>query len=212
VSDLARTQERDGEAKEWTVRAVLVLQSPRAVFAALRDRLAGRGGGPVGAGARLVLLGGMALLLLTPRGGENVLDSSDYDGMVFAIWLFIVGGVMGAAVYWAVGAILYGATSWLGSLGSYRRARHLVGYALAPLALSLWVVLPLRLAFFGGDAFRSGGRRLGDARADRRATGLGVLRLVGRPRCARRTRGSRLDVAARARGDGSRRGVSGRSR
>jgi hypothetical protein len=156
VSDLARTQERDGEAKEWTVRAVLVLQSPRAVFAALRDD------SPAAAAARsepvlaLVLLAGMALLLLTPEAG-SVMDSSDYDGMVFAIWLFIVGGVMGAAVYWALGAILYGATSWLGSLGSYRRARHVVGYALAPLALSLVLVLPLRLAFFGEAAFRSGG-------------------------------------------------------
>jgi hypothetical protein len=160
MSELARTQEREGEQREWMVRALLVLQAPKAVFAGLRDD------SPAAAAARsepvlaLVVLAGMALLLLTPEAG-SVLDSSEYDGVVFAIWLFIVGSVMGGAVYWALGGIVYGATSWLGSLGSYRRARHLVGFALAPLALSLVVMLPLRLAFFGGDAFRSGGSDAG---------------------------------------------------
>jgi hypothetical protein len=156
VSELARTQEREGEQKEWMARAVLVLQAPRPVFAALRDD------SPAAAAARaepllaLVILAGMALLLLTPEA-STILDSSEYDATVFAVWLFIVGGAMGAAVYWLLGGLVYVVTGWLGSLGSYRRARHLVGYAFAPLALSLLVVFPLRLAFFGGDAFRHGG-------------------------------------------------------
>src|SRR4051794_8453969 len=148
MSELARTQELDGEQKAWMARALLVLQAPRAVFAALRDD------SPAAAAARseavlaLVLLAGMSLLLLTPEAG-SVMDNSEFDGLVFPVWLFIVGGVMGTVVYWGLGAIVYGATSWLGSLGSYRRARHLVGFALAPLALSIVVMLPLRLAFFG---------------------------------------------------------------
>ena len=44
-----------------------------------------------------------------------------------------------------------------GSQGSYRRARHLVAFASAPLALSMLLVWPLGIAAFGGDVFRSGG-------------------------------------------------------
>jgi hypothetical protein len=49
----------------------------------------------------------------------------------------------------------------LGSLGSFRRARQTVGFALVPLAASLLLILPLRLAIYGGDTFRSGGADAG---------------------------------------------------
>src|SRR4051794_460532 len=156
MSELARTQEREGEQKEWMLRALLVLQAPRAVFAALRDD------SPAAASARaepllaLTILAGMGMLLLTPEAG-TILDSSEFDGTTFAIWLFIVGSVMGGVVYWGLGAIVYAATSWLGSLGSYRRARHVVGFALAPLALSFVVMLTVRLAVFGWDGFHARG-------------------------------------------------------
>jgi hypothetical protein len=45
----------------------------------------------------------------------------------------------------------------LGGSSSYRQARHIVGFAAAPLALSLLLVWPVRLAIYGGDVFRSGG-------------------------------------------------------
>src|SRR5436309_11873902 len=128
MSDLARTQEHDGEERAWMLRALLVLQAPRAIFAALRDD------SPPAAATRsepvlaLTILAGMGMLLLTPEA-STVLDSSDYDWTVFAIWLFMVGGVMGAFVVWAFGGLVYLASTWLGSLGSYRRARHLVAYA-----------------------------------------------------------------------------------
>jgi hypothetical protein len=170
MSELARTQEREGEQREWMLRALLVLQAPRGVFAALRDD------SPASAAARsepilaLVILGGMGLLLLTPEAG-TILDSSEFDGTTFAIWLFIVGSVMGSVVYWALGAIVYGATGWLGSLGSYRRARHLVGFALAPVALSFVVMLTVRLAVFGWASFHARG-------SDSGSLGLAVT-LVG---------------------------------
>jgi hypothetical protein len=44
-----------------------------------------------------------------------------------------------------------------GSSGSYRRARHLLAFAAAPLVLGLVLVWPLRLAVYGSDTFRSGG-------------------------------------------------------
>ena len=56
-----------------------------------------------------------------------------------------------------IGGALYLAARSLGSLGNYRRARHLLGFAVAPLALSLFVLWPLELAVFGGDRFGRGG-------------------------------------------------------
>jgi hypothetical protein len=44
--------------------------------------------------------------------------------------------------------MLYGAARALGSLGSYRRARHVLAYACVPLALSL-VFAPVGRAAFG---------------------------------------------------------------
>src|SRR4051812_10229816 len=107
------------------LRTLLVLQAPRAVFAALRDDSPGAASARSEPLLLLATLGGMGALLLTPDA-STVLDSSDYDGVVLASWLFIVGGVLGTVVMWGVGGILYGAASWLGSLGSYRRARHVV--------------------------------------------------------------------------------------
>jgi hypothetical protein len=156
MSDLAPTQQQDRSDGIWFLRALLVLQAPRPVFAALRDDSVEASSARAEPVLALAIVAGMGMLLLTPDA-STVLDSSDYDWPVFAIWLFIVGSVMGAFVIWAVGGLLYLAATWLGSLGSYRRARHVVAYALAPLGLSLVVMLPLRLAFFGRDTFLLGG-------------------------------------------------------
>jgi hypothetical protein len=167
MSDLAPTRQKEHSDGTWFLRALVVLQAPRPVFAALRDDSAEASSARAEPVLALAILAGMGMLLLTPEA-STVLDSSDYDWIVFAIWLFTVGSVMGAFVIWAVGGLLYLAATWLGSLGSYRRARHVVAYALAPLALSLVVMLPLRLALFGRDTFLldgsdSGGRGLGVA-------------------------------------------------
>ena len=53
----------------------------------------------------------------------------------------------------------------MGSLGSFRRERQLAGFALVPLAASLLVVLPLRLAIYGGDTFHAGGADEGTGEA-----------------------------------------------
>ena len=57
-------------------------------------------------------------------------------------------------------ALVHGASQALGGQGSYRRARHVVAFASAPLALSL-VLWPLGIAAFGSDLFRSGGSDAG---------------------------------------------------
>src|SRR5439155_3576034 len=138
------------------LRALLVLQSPRAVFSALRDD------SDAAAQARqepllaITWLAGIAGVLVTPVAG-TLLDDPARDGLVVAVWAFIGGGFYAAAAYWVLGALLYGAARALGGQGSYRRARHLVGFAAAPVALSLLTLWPVRIAVFGGDLFRSGG-------------------------------------------------------
>ncbi len=73
------------------------------------------------------------------------------------MWIFIVGGVQGAAGYFAIGFGLFFGARLLGSLGDFRRERQIVAFAAAPLALSALILLPLQLALYGGDTFRAGG-------------------------------------------------------
>jgi hypothetical protein len=142
--------------RAWLLRALLVLQSPRAVFSALRDD------SEDGAQARqepllaITWLAGIAGVLATPVAA-TLLDDPARDGLVVAVWAFVGGGIYAAAGYWLLGAFLYGAARLLGGQGDYRRARHVVGFAAAPLALSLLTLWPVGIAVFGGDLFRSGG-------------------------------------------------------
>jgi Yip1 domain len=145
---------RDDE-RAWLARALLVLIDPRPVFAALRDDsedLARARQEPILA---IIGLAGIASILWTSVAGR-VMDDPAFDGLVVAVWAFIGGAFYGLFAYFAVGAALYGGLRAAGSLGSYRRARHLLAFACAPLALSL-VLWPVRLAVYGGDVFRTGG-------------------------------------------------------
>lgn len=142
--------------REWWLRALLVFQAPRSAFVALRDESADSLEARQEPITAIVLLAGMAWVLSTPTAG-GLLDDSRYDGGILAVWAFVVGSLFGVASYWVVGAALHLVGRQLGSLGSYRRARQVVGLAAAPLALSLLVLLPLRLALYGGDIFRRGG-------------------------------------------------------
>src|SRR5436305_3426514 len=145
--------------RDWWLRTFLVLQRPRPVFVALRDdskeSLADRAE-PVLA---IVLLAGIAGVLSTATAGR-LMDDSSYDGLLVAVWAFIAGSLYGAFGYLVIGALLHGASRALGSQGSYRRARHVVAFASVPIALSL-VLLPVKLALYGDDVFRSGGHDTG---------------------------------------------------
>jgi hypothetical protein len=131
------------------------VQAPRAVFAALRDdspEAAGDRAEPVLA---IILLAGIAGVLSTRTAGR-LMDDSDYDALLVAVWAFIAGSIYGATGYWLIGGLLHRGAMAFGSAGSYRRARHVVAFAAVPIAFSL-VLLPVKLAVYGSDVFRSGG-------------------------------------------------------
>jgi hypothetical protein len=151
----ARAASRTNE-KAWLLRALLVLQSPRPVFAALRDdsdEAADARQDPVGA---IVWLAGIAGVLAT-SAASTLLDDPRYDWLVVAVWAFLGGGLYGFGLYLVVGKVLQVALRRLGGRGSFRRARHVLGFAVVPLALSLFVYWPIRIVVYGGDLFRSDG-------------------------------------------------------
>jgi hypothetical protein len=142
--------------RAWWLRVPAVLLSPRSVFFALRED----DDEDVAARAEPLLLviwlAGMAAVLATPTAA-GILDDPEYDAALLAIWTFIAGGLYGFVGYFVVGFALSFGVRLLGSLGTFRRARQTVGFALVPLAASLFLLLPLRLALYGGDTFRGGG-------------------------------------------------------
>jgi hypothetical protein len=151
----AQSQER-----AWLLRALLVLQSPRTVFDALRDdsdESARARQEPVLA---LVGLAGIASVLGSPVAGR-LLDDPAIDGLLVAVWAFIGGAFYAILGYFGGGALLHAGLRSAGGAGSYRRARHLLGFAVAPLALSLLLLWPVRLAVYGSDVFRTGGSDTG---------------------------------------------------
>jgi hypothetical protein len=144
--------------KEWWLRALAVFQSPRAVFAALRDQSDWEAEARQEPVLAIVLLAGLAGVLLAPSTGR-LLDEPLVDGSlaVVAVVLFVAGAMYGAAAYWIGGLALFVGLKGAGSRGGYRRARHVLAFAAAPLILGLLLVWPVRLAVYGSETFRSGG-------------------------------------------------------
>jgi hypothetical protein len=154
--DTTNTEREFSPDRAWWLRVVAVLISPRSVFFALREE------DPEDVAARsepillVVWLAGAATVLASPTAA-GLLDDPEYDPLLLAVWTFIAGGIYGVIGYFLLGFAVFFGARLLGSLGDFRRERQLVGFALVPLGLSLLVLLPLRLALFGGDAFRDGG-------------------------------------------------------
>ncbi len=145
--------------RDWWLRTLLVLQRPRPVFVALRDEskqsLSDRSE-PIMA---IVMLAGIAGALASGTAG-HLMDDSSYDDVLVAIWAFIAGGISGVFAYFVLGALLHAGARGLGSQGTYRRNRQIVAFAATPVALSL-VLWPVKLALYGNDVFRTGGRDAG---------------------------------------------------
>ncbi len=147
--------------REWWLRVPGVLVRPRAVFLALRvdkkDDLDARQE-PI---LLLTLLAGMAGVVLT-SAWARLLDPGaaggvTLDGLTFVVLTFVAGALEGTAAYFLAGGALYLGARGMGSLGGWRVARHVLAFSCVPLALSLPLTLPVGLAAFGADLFRSGG-------------------------------------------------------
>ena len=149
-------QARPSLDRDWLLRALLVLQSPRAVFAALRDDSQAAADARQEPVLALILLAGTAAVLTSPVA-RTLLDDPARDGLIVAVWAFFGGLVYGISGYWLGGALVHAASRSLGGQGTYRRARHVLAFATAPLALSLLTLWPVALALYGGGLFRSGG-------------------------------------------------------
>ncbi len=134
---------------------MLVAQAPRPVFAALRDDSREASEDRQEVVTTIAFLVGVALTLAS-SSASTFADDPSSRGIIIPVWLFVAGVFVGAVNYWLGGGALFLALNILGSRGSYHRARHVLAFAAVPLALSL-VLLPVRLALYGGDIFRSGG-------------------------------------------------------
>jgi hypothetical protein len=86
-----------------------------------------------------------------------MLNDASVDLILVPVLAFICGALYAVAVSWLAGGLLFGAARRLGGLGSYRRSRHVLSLASAPLALALITFWPVRLAVYGSDLFRTGG-------------------------------------------------------
>jgi hypothetical protein len=150
--------------RAWWLRAILVLQAPRPVFLALRDdsdEAAEARQEPVTA---LAFLAGIAAILSSGIAG-GLLDDEDFDRILVPFWVIFAGAAQAFGAYWVGGGLLHLVLRGLDATGTYRRSRHLLAFAAAPLALSLVLLWPLQLAFFGSDLFRDGGDDTGAANA-----------------------------------------------
>ncbi len=64
----------------------------------------------------IVLLAGIAFVLST-RTAAHLMDDSDYDGLLVAVWAFLAGGLYGGVAYWVLGGVLHWSSVILGSEG-----------------------------------------------------------------------------------------------
>ena len=148
--------------KQWWLRALAIFQSPRPVFAALRDESRRDMEAREEPVLAIILLAGIAGVLMA-SGSGRLLDEElvDDSAAVLAVLVFLSGAIYGIATYWIGGAALYVGMRGAGSRGSYRRARHVLAFSALPLVLGLVVVWPVRLAVYGLDSFRTGGSDTG---------------------------------------------------
>jgi hypothetical protein len=146
--------------KEWWLRALAVLSSPRGTFAALRDDSSEAAEARQEPIMAIVILAGIAGILSTSLAGR-LLDDPNNDGLNVAVWAFLGGAFYGLLAYWGGGLLVYAIAAAVRVRASYRQARHIVGLAMAPVALSLIVVWPVRLGIYGEDVFRTGGSDTG---------------------------------------------------
>jgi len=156
AGDVATRAESRRDETEWFLRALLVLHSPRGVFAALRDDSDEVAEARADTAGAIVWLAGIAAVLATTVA-STLLDDVQIDGTLLTVWAFLAGGLYGFTLYFVVGKALHVALRKLGGRGSFRRARHVLAFAAVPIALALVVYWPIRIGVYGWALFRTGG-------------------------------------------------------
>jgi hypothetical protein len=157
---MATAEVASNSQRAWWIRALMVLQNPRPVFVALRDDSAEAEDARSEPATALVFLGGMAGVLLAPAFGR-LYDDYALDALDVLVIVIFAGSIYGFFSYYVLGWTLSLGVKALGGEARAKHCRHIVAFSLTPLALSLLVVWPLRLALYGGDVFRSGGSDAG---------------------------------------------------
>jgi hypothetical protein len=160
VATVETTAGRTALERSWWLRAPAVLVAPRAVFVGLRDDSEEAVQARQEPLVAMAGLAGFAAVLGTPVARSLLNDYAMSDPLI-PVWTFFGGAVYALVAYWLGGGLLFGAARRLGGLGSYRRARHVLALASAPLALALFTLWPLRIAIYGEDLFRTGGNDWG---------------------------------------------------
>ena len=150
----------------WLLRALLVLQSPRVVFAGIRDDSNEAAHARAEAVLAIVWLAGMAAVLASPQMNTLMDDPARNDIGIATIVVFLAGGMYGALAYVMLSGVLHAFLRGLGATGSYRRSRHLFAFALMPVALSLVTFWVVRIAVEGRALFKYGGADRGHVFAD----------------------------------------------
>jgi hypothetical protein len=123
--------------REWWRRVVLVLARPREVFTALRDDSDASAAERQDAVTGLAFVGGVAAALATAGGALD-----DLSVLEKLVWIFVTGLAYGFLGYWLVGWGLSFVVPRLGGVGTRRRTRHVLAFALAPLVFALlaWLI------------------------------------------------------------------------
>jgi hypothetical protein len=148
--------------RKWWLRAPAVLVAPRAVFASLRDDSDDAVEARQDSITAIAGLAGIAAMLATPTA-RHLLNDYQVSTVLIPVWAFFAGAMYAFLVWWGGGGLLHLAAKRLGGLGSWRRARHLLGLSLAPLALAMLTFWPLRILIYGEDLFRTGGDDFGQS-------------------------------------------------
>jgi hypothetical protein len=142
--------------RSWWLRAPLVVVAPRAIFASIRDESKEAVEARQEPLLLIATLAAISVVLVSPTF-RRMLNDSAVSLVLIPVLAFVAGALYAATVYWLGGGLLYGAARRLGSEGTWRRARHVLALAAAPLALSLLTFWPIRIAVYGQDLFRTGG-------------------------------------------------------
>jgi hypothetical protein len=142
--------------RSWWLRTPAVLVAPRAVFVSLRDESAEAVEARQEPLMAIAGLAGIAAVLATPVA-RQLLNDASFSVSLLPVWAFFGGVMYAVGVYWLGGGLLYGAARRVGGLGSYRRARSVLALSVAPLALALFTLWPVRIAIYGQNLFRTGG-------------------------------------------------------